>query len=73
MPEGTFAFAAMIRWGALATMVGLVVRDILKPEHDVVRQTYGDDPDGGDFVGAPDRPYRLDWLSNLYPRGAARE
>jgi len=31
-----------------------VVRDILRPDLDVVRQTYGDDPDGGDFVGAPD-------------------
>jgi hypothetical protein len=32
----------------------LVIRDILRPERDPVRQTYLDDPDGGVFDGAPD-------------------
>ena len=46
--------AASLRWVTLAVLVGFVVRDILRPELDVVRRTYGDDPDGGDFDGAPD-------------------
>ena len=53
-PETTFVLAAMGRWTTLAVLVGLVVRDILRPELDVVRQTYPDDPDGGTFDGAPD-------------------
>jgi hypothetical protein len=32
----------------------LVVRDIFRPERDVVRQSYVDDPDGGVLDGAPD-------------------
>jgi hypothetical protein len=31
-----------------------VVRDILHPEQDAVRQTYPDDPDGGYLDGAED-------------------
>ncbi len=54
IPEGTFVLAASLRWITLAILVGFVVRDILRPERDVVRATYGDDPDGGDFDGAPD-------------------
>jgi uncharacterized membrane protein len=61
MPEGTFVFAALIRWIAVATLVGFVIRDILQPERDVVRQTYGDDPDGGDFTGAEDRGVTVTW------------
>jgi uncharacterized membrane protein len=55
IPEGTFVMAAAFRWATVATLVGFVVRDILRPENDVVRHTYdGEDPDGGDFGGAPD-------------------
>jgi uncharacterized membrane protein len=53
-PETTFVLAAMGRWITVAVLVGLVVRDILHPELDVVRRTYDDDPDGGPFDGAPD-------------------
>jgi uncharacterized membrane protein len=49
IPEGTFVAAAMVRWVGLAVLVGFVVRDILRPELDVVRTRYGGDPDGGDF------------------------
>jgi hypothetical protein len=35
-----------------------VIREMLHPELDVVRQTYDDDPDGGVLDGAPDRD---DW------------
>jgi uncharacterized membrane protein len=66
IPEGTFDLAAAVRWVTVAMMVGLVVRDMLRPELDVVRQTYDDDPDGGDFDGAPDNG--LDWLSDQLAR-----
>jgi uncharacterized membrane protein len=57
-PEGVFVLAAALRLATVAILCGLVVRDILRPEHDPVRQTHDDDPDGGVFDGAPD----ADWL-----------
>jgi uncharacterized membrane protein len=54
IPEGTYVLASFLRWVTLAVLVGFVVRDVLRPERDVVRRTYGDDPDGGDFTGAYD-------------------
>ncbi|GII63325.1 membrane protein [Sphaerisporangium krabiense] len=45
-------------WGRVVTiaiMAAFVVRDILRPEHDVIRQGGADDPTGGVFDGAPDR------------------
>jgi uncharacterized membrane protein len=66
IPEGTFVLAASLRWITLAMLVGFVVRDILRPERDVVRATYGDDPDGGDFDGAPDAG--LDRLRDWWQR-----
>jgi uncharacterized membrane protein len=64
-PEGTFVIAALVRWVALATLVGLVFRDIVRPERDVVRRTYGDDPDGGDFNGPPGTGLTVAWPSWL--------
>jgi uncharacterized membrane protein len=54
-PEGVFIIAALLRLITVCVMCGFIVRDIMRPEHDVVRQTYGDDPDGGVFNDAPDR------------------
>jgi len=54
IPEGTFVLAAFLRWVTLAVLVGYVVRDIMRPELDVVRQTYSDDPEGGAVAGAGD-------------------
>jgi uncharacterized membrane protein len=65
MPEGTFVIAALVRWVAVATLVGLVFRDIVRPERDVVRRTYGDDPDGGDFNDLPGTGFTLAWPSWL--------
>jgi uncharacterized membrane protein len=59
MPEATYIYISIFRWVGLAILVGYVVRDILRPERDVVWTTYGADPDGGDFAGAPDRGVRL--------------
>jgi uncharacterized membrane protein len=66
IPEGTFVLAATLRWVTVAVLVGLVVRDILRPSQDVVRRTYGDDPDGGDFDGAPDNG--LVWIDEQLER-----
>jgi uncharacterized membrane protein len=44
-------------WGrvlTIALMAAFVVRDILRPEHDVIRQGGVDDPVGGVLDGAPD-------------------
>lgn len=55
-----FTWAALARWWSLAILCGFVVRDILRPEHDPVRNPRGgpaaDDPDGGVLDGAPDAP-----------------
>jgi hypothetical protein len=55
---------------------GFVVRDILRPELDVVRASYdGEDPDGGDFVRAPDDGWGLarpDWLDSAAARTWSR-
>ncbi len=55
-PEGIFVLASLLRLVTLAVMVWYVARDILRPEEDTVRRTYVDDPDGGEFDGAPDSP-----------------
>jgi uncharacterized membrane protein len=67
IPEGTFVLAASLRWLTLAILVFFVARDIMRPERDVVRRTYGDDPDGGDFDGAPDEGIEL--IRRGYARG----
>ena len=61
IPEGTFVLASAFRLVTVAILVGLVIRDIWRPELDVVRQTYSDDPDGGILDGAPDAP----WVTRL--------
>ena len=49
-PETVFDLAAAARLVTVAVLAGYVVRDILHPERDVVRQSYdGADPDGGIF------------------------
>jgi uncharacterized membrane protein len=54
IPEGTFVLASTLRLVTVAVLCGLVIREIWRPELDVVRQTYGDeDPDGG-YLNGPD-------------------
>lgn len=61
IPEGTFVLAAALRLVTVAVLGGLVIREIWRPELDVVRHTYADDPDGGPFNGAPDDA----WVTRL--------
>ncbi len=60
-PEWVFVLASAGRLVTLAVLCAFVVRDILRPGHDVVRQTYGDDPDGGVFEGAEDAGWLRGW------------
>lgn len=53
--------AVLLRVGAQAWLMALVVRDILRPNEDIVRLDGADDPSGGVLDGAPDAP----WLAQL--------
>jgi uncharacterized membrane protein len=55
IPIGAFFTAVWIRDLALLLLMGLVVRDVLRPQHDVVREDGSDDPAGGVLDGAADR------------------
>jgi uncharacterized membrane protein len=55
LPIEAFLAAVVIRDVALAGLMALVVREILRPEHDIVRAGGADDPAGGLLDGAPDR------------------
>ncbi|GLW29922.1 glycosyltransferase family 87 protein [Actinoplanes regularis] len=61
IPEGTFVLASSLRLITVAVLCGLVIREIWRPELDVVRQTYdGNDPDAGSLEG-PD----AGWVQQL--------
>jgi len=64
-PEWVFVAASLLRWLSVATLCGFVVRDVMHPELDAVRQVYDDDPDGGDFDGSPDAPF-IDRVRNYF-------
>ena len=50
-----FLSAVLVRDATLVVFAALVVRDVLRPERDVVRAYGDDDPAGGVLDGAPDR------------------
>ncbi len=63
IPEGTFVLASSLRLITVAVLCGLVIREIWRPELDVVRQSYdGQDPDAG-LMDGPDASWvqRLRW------------
>jgi uncharacterized membrane protein len=55
IPISLFFTAVWIRDLALLLLMALVVRDVLRPEHDVVRDGGNDDPAGGVLDRADDR------------------
>lgn len=65
IPEGLFVLAATLRLTTVAVLCGFIVRDILRPERDVVRHTYADDPDGGVFDQAPDAGWLRERLARF--------
>jgi uncharacterized membrane protein len=52
---GLYFAALLARFGTVVLLCGLVVRDILRPDADLVRAEGEDDPAGGVLAGAPDR------------------
>ncbi len=54
---GWFFAAVLLRDAVLLWIAGQVVRDVLRPERDPVRQDGTDDPAGGVLDGAPDRSH----------------
>jgi uncharacterized membrane protein len=52
---GLYFATVLARFGTVALLAGLVVRDILNPQADIVRRDGDDDPAGGVLAGAPDR------------------
>lgn len=57
IPIGVFFAAVLIRDLALVALMALVVREVLHPEHDVVRRGGVDDPAGGVLDRAPARAF----------------
>lgn len=59
LPDEWYAAAIMVHVVATLVFAGLVVRDVLLPQHDPVRSSgdprHVDDPGGGVLDGAPDR------------------
>ncbi|MQA80336.1 MAG: DUF2029 domain-containing protein [Streptosporangiales bacterium] len=55
LPPELYFVTLVARLGAVAGLCGLIVRDILRPEHDTVRWWGDDDPAGGVLDGASDR------------------
>ncbi|MGH3746408.1 MAG: glycosyltransferase family 87 protein [Micromonosporaceae bacterium] len=56
-PDWVFILTSLGRIGTLLALVVLVVREVLRPELDVVRRHGVDDPDGGVFDGARDQTW----------------
>ncbi len=52
---GWYFAALLARFLTVALLCGYVVRDVLRPEQDVVRADGADDPAGGVLAGAPDQ------------------
>ena len=57
VPDWVFILASLGRMTLLVVLMALVVREILRPELDVVRAGGIDDPDGGVLDGTPDSPW----------------
>ena len=65
LPEQPFTITVLLRDIAVVVLCGLVIRQIYRPDLDLVRaRGVVDDPAGGVFDGAPDAPPRWlpDWL-----------
>jgi uncharacterized membrane protein len=54
LPPGGYQLAIVIHLAGTLYLCVLVIRDILRPEHDPVRRDGSDDPAGGVLDGAPD-------------------
>jgi uncharacterized membrane protein len=68
-------FALLIRDGLLIAIAALVIREMWRPELDVVRSDGLDDPGGGPYDGATHVPWRPPWKlpEHIEPRHASVE
>lgn len=55
LPQGGYQLAILAHLLGTLYLCVMVVRDVLFPEHDIVRRDGSDDPGGGILDGAPDR------------------
>jgi uncharacterized membrane protein len=68
LPEQWFTATVLLRDVAVVVLCALVIREIHRPDRDLVRRGGVDDPAGGVFDRAPDAP--PSWLpARLRPRG----
>ncbi len=67
LPEQWFTTTVLVRDILLVGLMSLVVRQIYRPDEDLVRQEGVDDPAGGVFDGAPDE-FPQWWPQRLRPR-----
>ena len=70
LPMWPYLTSMFLRDAVLLWVMGLVVRDMLRPEHDVVRRGGVDDPAGGILDRAPDRWAGLSLGATAAPVGA---
>lgn len=70
IPADWYFLALVLRSVGLLLLAGYVVKDILRPEQDVVRVSGGDDPAGGVLDGAEDR-FRIRLFSRRAPAADA--
>ena len=63
LPAGPYGLTVAAHVAGTLWLVAVVVRDVLHPEHDLVRRSGMDDPAGGPLDGAPD-------VVTLRPRAA---
>ncbi len=61
-----FIGMALIRDALLITLVVMVIREILRPQNDLIRMAGDDDPSGGVLADADDRV--VSWVPNLLRR-----
>ena len=66
LPEQWFTTTVLLRDLAVLCLMALVVRQIYRPEQDLVRRDGVDDPSGGVFDGAPD-DFGARWPRRLRP------
>ncbi|MDB1086241.1 glycosyltransferase 87 family protein [Streptomyces sp. ACA25] len=55
LPAGGYQLAIVLHLAGTLYLCTMVVRDVLRPEHDMVRRDGSDDPGGGVLDRAPDR------------------
>jgi uncharacterized membrane protein len=66
LPEQWFTTTVLLRDLAVLGLMALVVRQIYRPEQDLVRRDGIDDPSGGVFDGTPDA-FGARWPRRLRP------